>query len=53
MSVYSHGIPLKKKFGQHFLRQQEVVDAALEKVSLNQSSSVFEIGGGDGSSHVL
>lgn len=48
MTVYSKGIPLKKKFGQHFLRQQDVVDAALEKVSLHQNSSVFEIGGGDG-----
>lgn len=48
MVAYSQGIPLKKRFGQHFLRDQNVVDAALEQVSLNANSSVFEIGGGDG-----
>lgn len=48
MVTYSQGISLKKKFGQHFLRDQRVVDAALEQVSLDAHSSVFEIGGGDG-----
>ncbi len=48
MTVYSAGIPLKKQFGQHFLRQQSVVDAMLAKVTLNKNSSVFEIGCGDG-----
>ena len=27
MTVYSAGIPLKKQFGQHFLREQSVIDA--------------------------
>ncbi len=42
------GIPLKKQFGQHFLRQQAVVDAMVAKVGLTEQSSVFEIGCGDG-----
>jgi len=41
-------IQLKKKFGQHFLTQRWVVDHAIEKVELNQDSSVLEIGGGAG-----
>lgn len=45
--VQSQGIPLKKKFGQHFLRDQSIVDAAIERVDLTHAS-VFEIGGGDG-----
>lgn len=48
MTVYSQGIPLKKQFGQHFLRDQTVVDAAVNKVMLTAKTSVFEIGGGDG-----
>lgn len=48
MTVYAAGIPLKKQFGQHFLRQQSVVDAMIAKVDLNKNSSVFEIGCGDG-----
>lgn len=48
MTVYSAGIPLKKQFGQHFLRQQSVVDAMIAKVNLINTSSVFEIGCGDG-----
>lgn len=44
----AHGIALKKRFGQHFLREQRVVDTMLEAVSLDQESSVFEIGPGDG-----
>lgn len=46
MTVYSQGIPLKKQFGQHFLRDQDVVECALARVSLDATSSVFEIGGG-------
>lgn len=48
MTVYSQGIPLKKQFGQHFLRDQNVVNAAIDRVRLDSTSSVFEIGGGDG-----
>lgn len=44
----AHGIPLKKQYGQHFLRAQEYVDTMLSAVSLNTESSVFEIGCGDG-----
>lgn len=41
-------IPLKKKYGQHFLRQQSIVDAMVAKVSPHQESCIFEIGCGDG-----
>lgn len=44
----SHGIRIKKKFGQHFLRDHSVVAHMLEQVSLTESSSIFEIGCGDG-----
>jgi len=44
----SGGIPLKKRYGQHFLRDQSVVEHMLEQVNLTQASSVFEIGCGDG-----
>ncbi len=44
----AHGIPLKKQFGQHFLRTQRVVDVMLQEVALTSESSVFEIGCGDG-----
>lgn len=42
------GIPVKKQFGQHFLRDQSVVDHMIDAVKLNDSSSVMEIGCGDG-----
>ncbi|MDR3550108.1 MAG: 16S rRNA (adenine(1518)-N(6)/adenine(1519)-N(6))-dimethyltransferase RsmA [Candidatus Babeliales bacterium] len=45
---YSQGISLKKQFGQHFLRDQSVVDSAIAAVKLDRTSSVFEIGCGDG-----
>ena len=48
MTVYTAGIPLKKQFGQHFLRQQSVIDEMIAAVDLNERSSVFEIGCGDG-----
>lgn len=48
MSAYSHGIAIKKRFGQHFLRKQSVVEHMLENVSLDERSSIFEIGCGDG-----
>lgn len=44
----SHGIALKKQYGQHFLRDQKVVEHILENVTLSTDSSVFEIGCGDG-----
>ncbi len=44
----AHGIALKKKYGQHFLRDQKVVDHMLEAVVLTDESSIFEIGAGDG-----
>jgi len=42
------GPRLKKSLGQHFLREQQVVDAMLARVELNQDTAVFEIGCGDG-----
>jgi 16S rRNA (adenine1518-N6/adenine1519-N6)-dimethyltransferase len=42
------GIEVKKKYGQHFLRQQSVADSMLRAVTLNDSTSVLEIGCGDG-----
>lgn len=41
-------IRLKKKFGQHFLRQEIYVQHMIEAVQLDATSSVFEIGCGDG-----
>ena len=46
-TVYSAGIPLKKKFGQHFLRDHHVVSSMINRVPL-KDMSVFEIGPGDG-----
>lgn len=48
MSSYSHGIAIKKRYGQHFLRKQSVVEHMLDNVTLNDQSSIFEIGCGDG-----
>ena len=42
------GIPVKKKYGQHFLRWQSVADHMIEAVTLTENSSVLEIGCGDG-----
>lgn len=42
------GIRLKKKYGQHFLRKQSVIDCMLDNVKLDKNTSVFEIGCGDG-----
>lgn len=44
----SHGIPLKKRYGQHFLRDQKVVEHMLDHVTLDAQSSIIEIGCGDG-----
>lgn len=46
--AFSQGIPLKKQYGQHFLRDQSVVEHILDQVKLTDQSSVFEIGCGDG-----
>jgi 16S rRNA (adenine1518-N6/adenine1519-N6)-dimethyltransferase len=44
----AHGIAIKKQFGQHFLRDQKVVDRMIERVALTKQTRVFEIGCGDG-----
>jgi len=44
----AHGIPLKKRYGQHFLREQIYIDHMIDAVDLTKESSVFEIGCGDG-----
>ncbi|MGB8367376.1 MAG: 16S rRNA (adenine(1518)-N(6)/adenine(1519)-N(6))-dimethyltransferase RsmA, partial [Candidatus Babeliales bacterium] len=41
-------IPFKKKFGQHFLRDHRIVQYIVDTVDLDSTSSVFEIGCGDG-----
>lgn len=43
----AHQIELKKKFGQHFLRDQRIVDHMIEAVPM-QGASILEIGPGDG-----
>ncbi len=45
---FSKGIPLKKSFGQHFLRDHTVTEHIVTAVPLTEQSSVFEIGCGDG-----
>ncbi len=46
--VKQHGIQLKKKYGQNFLKDQRVINHMIDAVTLDSSSSVFEIGCGDG-----
>ena len=46
--VRSKGIPLKKRYGQHFLRELCYVHAMFDAVTLTSESSVLEIGCGDG-----
>ena len=41
-------IKKKKKYGQHFLRSTSVLRTIFDAVDLNDKSSVFEIGCGDG-----
>jgi 16S rRNA (adenine1518-N6/adenine1519-N6)-dimethyltransferase len=43
-----HGIGLQKKYGQHFLRDQLIVDHMIGRVELTPTTSVLEIGCGDG-----
>ncbi|HSW74165.1 MAG TPA: 16S rRNA (adenine(1518)-N(6)/adenine(1519)-N(6))-dimethyltransferase RsmA [Candidatus Limnocylindria bacterium] len=45
---FSQGLPLKKRYGQHFLRDSGIVQRIVETIPLTSSSSVFEIGCGDG-----
>lgn len=42
------GLRVKKQFGQHFLRNQAVIDQMINKVTLAAQDSVFEVGCGDG-----
>ncbi len=44
----AHGIRLKKEYGQHFLRDVSVVMDMIEAVKINDQTSIFEIGPGDG-----
>lgn len=44
----SNNIPIKKRFGQHFLRDKEVVRSIVDRVDIDSETSVFEIGCGDG-----
>ena len=44
----SQGIAIKKQFGQHFLRDQAIIDRIVSSVTLTPQTSVFEIGCGDG-----
>lgn len=44
----AHGITVKKAYGQHFLRREDVAFHAVESVVLTPNSSVMEIGCGDG-----
>ena len=43
----SHGVSLKKQFGQHFLRDKTVVQSMLSAIDC-ANKNVFEIGCGDG-----
>lgn len=42
------GIDLKKKYGQHFLKDQSVIDNIINSVTITYESSIFEIGCGEG-----
>lgn len=44
----STGIRYKKKFGQHFLRDSDVINAIISNVDITPQTSIFEIGCGDG-----
>lgn len=48
MAAQSSGIYLKKRFGQHFLRDHSVVERMLTYVTVTPQSSVFEVGCGEG-----
>lgn len=42
------GIYIKKKFGQHFLQDNNVLQTIVDSVALDDTTNVFEIGGGSG-----
>lgn len=44
----SNGIVIKKKFGQHFLRESSYLYSMIDHVKIDAHTSVFEIGVGDG-----
>lgn len=44
----SHGIGLKKRHGQHFLRDVQLLSKIPDYAKLNQTTNVLEIGCGDG-----
>jgi 16S rRNA (adenine1518-N6/adenine1519-N6)-dimethyltransferase len=46
--TYAHDIKIKKHYGQHFLRSTQVLQSMFDAVSLDEYSSVFEVGCGDG-----
>lgn len=46
--AYADGIEIKKQFGQHFLRDYSVVYEMIHSVILTNTTSVLEIGCGDG-----
>ncbi len=45
---HAQGIALKKSYGQHFLRNDSIAQKIVMAVDLTDTSSVFEIGCGDG-----
>ena len=44
----SHGIPIKKRYSQVFLRDPSVTHEIVSTIPLDASTNVFEIGCGDG-----
>ena len=44
----SKGISLKKRYGQHFLRDEQYLHSMFDAVTLDAATSVLEIGCGDG-----
>ena len=44
----SKKIRIKKKFGQHFLRDTNIVRDIVENVEITDETSIFEIGCGGG-----
>jgi len=46
--AHKEGIRLKKKYGQHFLHDESVVHTMLDNVTLDNNTSIFEIGCGEG-----
>lgn len=43
-----HGIAIKKKYGQHFLHDDRILQLIVDTVPFDTAPSVFEIGCGDG-----